>query len=93
MPAFDSFTPMTLANMRQNGVRSLDVTCEGYLCHHNATLDVSGYADDLTVPAFRPRMVCTVCGSIGTADVRPNWREYPALIPAQAALKHFVTRV
>ena len=34
MPAFDSFTPMTLANMRQNGVRSLDVTCEGYLCHH-----------------------------------------------------------
>ncbi len=27
MPAFDSFTPMTLANMRQNGVRSLDVTC------------------------------------------------------------------
>ena len=80
MPAFDKFTPMTLANMRQNGVRSLEITCEGYLCHHNAALDVSGYADDLTVPAFRPRMVCTACGSIGTADVRPNWREHPALV-------------
>ena len=38
---------MTLANMRQNGVRSLDITCEGYLCHHNATLDVSGYTQTI----------------------------------------------
>ena len=32
---------------------------------------------DLTVPAFGPRMVGTVCGIIG-ADVRPNWQERPA---------------
>ena len=34
-----------------------------------------GYPDDVPVPAFGPRMVCTVCGAIG-ADVRPNWQEH-----------------
>jgi Transposase DDE domain group 1 len=34
-------------------------------------------ADDMPVPAFGPRMVCTRCGIIG-ADARPNWREQPA---------------
>jgi hypothetical protein len=27
---------------------------------------------------LRPRMVCTKCGIVGV-DVRPNWREVPAL--------------
>jgi hypothetical protein len=35
---------------------------------------VSGYADDVMVPIFNPRMVCTVCGAID-ADARPNWNE------------------
>ena len=39
-----------------------------------AVLDVSAFADDVTVPSFGPRMVCTVCGAIG-ADARPNWNE------------------
>jgi hypothetical protein len=30
---------MTLANMRENGVRSLSVTCE--LCHHEAVMNVT----------------------------------------------------
>ena len=63
---------MTLGNMRQNGVRRLAVRC--YRCHHEATLDVDSYADDVTVPSFVPRMVCTVCGAID-ADARPNWNE------------------
>jgi hypothetical protein len=33
--------------------------------------------DDVLVPAFGPRMVCTRCGIIG-ADARPNWREHRA---------------
>ena len=33
--------PMTLANMRAQGVRSLWVVCE--LCHHEAVLNVDGY--------------------------------------------------
>jgi hypothetical protein len=49
--------PMTLANMRAQGVRSLWVVCE--LCHHEAVLNMDGYGDAVPVPAFGPRMVCT----------------------------------
>jgi hypothetical protein len=63
---------MTLATMRSLGVRSLAVTCE--LCHDAAPLNADSYADDVPVPSFGPRMVCTCCGIIG-ADTRPNWRE------------------
>jgi hypothetical protein len=65
---------MTLGNMHENGVRSLAITCGALWCHHEAVLDVTAFADDVTVPAFGPRMVCTVCGAIG-ADARPNWNE------------------
>jgi hypothetical protein len=65
---------MTLGNMRQQGVRSLSITCGALHCHHGASMDVSDFADEVMVPAFGPRMVCTVCGAIG-ADARPNWNE------------------
>jgi hypothetical protein len=64
---------MTLGNMRQNGVSTLDVWCGGRHQHHRV-IDVSQYSDDVPVPWFGPRMVCTVCGTIG-ADARPNWSE------------------
>ena len=64
--------PTTLANIRQQGVRSLWVVCE--LCHHEAVLNVDGYGDAVPVPDFGPRMVCTSCGIIG-AFARPNWQE------------------
>jgi hypothetical protein len=63
---------MTLGNMRENGARSLAITCGAVWCNHQAVLDVN--ADDVTVPSFGPRMVCTICGAIG-ADARPNWNE------------------
>jgi hypothetical protein len=62
---------MTLANMREQGVRSLSVTCE--FCHHAATMNVDAFAGTVAVPAFGPRMVCTSCGIVG-ADVRSNWQ-------------------
>jgi hypothetical protein len=61
-----------LGNMRRKGVRSLAVSCA--ICHHQAVLDVEAWPDDVPVPAFGQRMVCTRCGIIG-ADARPNWRE------------------
>jgi hypothetical protein len=64
---------MTLRNMRQNGVRTLAVTCGAVWCHHQATLDVNVFADDVVVPSFGPRMVCTVCGAIG-ADARRRFQ-------------------
>lgn len=65
---------MTLANMRVNGVRSLFVSCGTNFCWHSASLNVDGYSDDLTVPSFGPRMVCTGCGAV-CAEVRPDWSE------------------
>jgi hypothetical protein len=64
--------PMTLGNMRDNGVQRLDVSC--WECHHKAVLDVDGYGDDVLVPSFGPRLVCTKCGAIG-CDARPNWAD------------------
>jgi hypothetical protein len=70
----DPIQPMDLANMRHNGVRSLDVQCNK--CRHRVILNVDHLPGDLTVPSFGPKMVCTKCGTIG-ADVRPNRLEQP----------------
>jgi hypothetical protein len=40
-------------------------------------LSADPWSDDVPVPTFGPRMVCTRCGIVG-ADARPNWREQPA---------------
>jgi hypothetical protein len=61
---------MNLGNMRQNGVRTLAIHCGGRWCNHEAILDVGGYADDVAVPEFGPRMVCTVCGAIGAGEAK-----------------------
>jgi hypothetical protein len=81
--------PLTLANMRANGVRSLAITCGALRCHHRGVLDVSPYPDDVAVPSFGPRMVCTVCGAIG-AEARTNWQERPQFVwrALEAASKH-----
>jgi len=57
--------------MRANGVCILALHCGGGGCNHDAVIDVSRYPDDMPVPSFSPRMVCTICGAIG-ADARPN---------------------
>ena len=44
--------PMTLGNMRANGVRSLDVR----QYHHEAVLSADRWPDHMPVPAFGPRM-------------------------------------
>jgi hypothetical protein len=64
--------PMTLGDMRELGVASPSFTC--MQCNHRAVLDVAPWPDDVVVPWFGPRMVCTKCGTIG-ADARPNWKE------------------
>jgi hypothetical protein len=67
--------PMTLGNMRANGVRSIAIYC--WTCHHDAVMNADRWPDDLPMTLFDPRMVCTRCGMIGNADVRPNWKERP----------------
>jgi hypothetical protein len=65
---------MTLGNMPENGVHRLNVSC--WNCHHGAVLDATAYPDNLPVPSFGPRMVCTSCGIIG-ADAMPDWSQRP----------------
>jgi hypothetical protein len=60
---------MDLANMRQNGVRSLDVQC--WQCRHRTIIKADHWPGDLTVKSLEPRLVCTKRGTVG-ADVRPN---------------------
>jgi hypothetical protein len=67
--------PMTLGNLRAQSVRSLSVS--RWVCYRGGVvLAVDPWPDDMPVPAFGPRMVCTVCGIVG-ADARPNWLERP----------------
>jgi hypothetical protein len=68
----DPIVPMDLANMRQNGVRSLAVQC--HQCLHEVIMNVDHLPGNVSVPSLGPKMVCTKCGTVG-ADVRPNWRE------------------
>jgi hypothetical protein len=49
--------PMNLANMRENGVRSLSVGCLD--CHHDAVVNVDNYPGHLAVPSFASRMKCS----------------------------------
>jgi hypothetical protein len=71
--------PMTLGSLRQLGVRGLLVTCLDPHCHHEVTMSVDDYADEIEVPSFAPRIVCSKCG--GKVDVRPNWKEMPVMPP------------
>jgi hypothetical protein len=68
----DLIEPMDLADMRHNGVRSLEIVCQQ--CRHQTVMNVDHLPGDLTVKSLEPGMVCTKCGTIG-ADVRPNWKE------------------
>jgi hypothetical protein len=53
--------PMTLANMRANGVSSLSATCE--ICHHEALMNVDDFEDAVPVPAIRPIWSASAVGS------------------------------
>ena len=50
-PRSQARDPMTLGNMRANGVRSLDVCC--WLCHHRAILSADTWSDDVPAPLNR----------------------------------------
>jgi hypothetical protein len=70
----DAGEPMTIGNMRENGVRSLAIWCLGRGCEHQTSLNVDHMAAEIEIPTIGPRMVCTRCGFVG-ADARPNWSE------------------
>jgi hypothetical protein len=78
--------PMTLGNMRRNGVRGLFVTC--LHCGHHTEVNVDAWPDHVPVPSFGSRMRCTKCGHLG-ADARPNWIEQRDYLPGGARYRPF----
>jgi hypothetical protein len=70
--------PMTLGNMRQNGVRGLYVTCSA--CGHRTEINVDGWPDDVPVPSFGRHMRRTRCGNLGASAI-PNWIERGNSLP------------
>ena len=72
--------PMTLANMRRQGVHHLIAYCLNDSCRHQAVIDVSKYPGDTPVAWFQSKVKCGKCGARGRRDVRPNWKEAPRSI-------------
>jgi hypothetical protein len=64
------FEPMTLANMRQNGVRMVTATCAH--CGRSADVNVDLLPETLTVPGTGKRLRCSSCGG-KTISTRPAW--------------------
>ena len=66
--------PMTLSNMRKQGVCGLSVTCLNHACRHHSVVNVDDWPHEVEVPSFGLRMKCSKCGG-KRVDVRPNWKE------------------
>jgi hypothetical protein len=67
--------PLTLGNLRQLGVRGLLVQCLDPQCGHETTIGVDDYPDEIELPSFALRTVCSKCGA--KVEVHPNWKEMP----------------
>ena len=52
--------PMTLANMRSNGVRAVTARCEA--CGREADVNVDALPETTTVPKAGQRLRCSRCG-------------------------------
>ena len=72
MPPLDRPKPMTLGNMRQNGVRAVIATCLNRDCGHKADVTVDQLADGMFVPDAGARMRCSACGG-RKIETRPAW--------------------
>ena len=62
--------PMTLANMRENGVRSITAACGA--CNHQADVNVDDLAETIFVPDVARRLRCSACG-VKQINTRPAW--------------------
>jgi transcription elongation factor Elf1 len=75
---------MTLGIIRQLGVRGLIISCLNPQCRHEAIFSAEDYADEVEVPSFAARIVCSKCGE--RVEVRPNWKEMPITPPRPPAI-------
>ena len=62
--------PMSLANMRENGVRAVIATCEA--CNHSADVLVDALPEGVYVPHVARRLRCSACDG-KQINTRPAW--------------------
>ena len=62
--------PMSLANMRLNGVRMVTASCEA--CGRSADVNVDTLPESVLVPQAGKRFRCGSCGA-KTISTRPAW--------------------
>jgi DNA-directed RNA polymerase subunit RPC12/RpoP len=66
--------PMTLSNIRANGVHAVSAACEA--CGHKADVNVDALPETVTVPKAGQRLRCSRCGG-KTISTRPAWHTAP----------------
>jgi DNA-directed RNA polymerase subunit RPC12/RpoP len=62
--------PMSLANMRANGVRAVTATCQA--CGREADVNVDALPENVHVPQVARRLRCSQCGG-KLINTRPAW--------------------
>jgi hypothetical protein len=69
---------ITLAEMRDAGVRGILVYCADYKCSHSIAISADRWPDDMRLSDLEPRFMCKACGKRG-ADIRPDfhWSKPP----------------
>ena len=65
-------TKISLAEMRESGVRGLLVYCADYHCSHSVAISADRWPDEVRLSDLESQFVCQVCGRRG-ADVRPHF--------------------
>jgi hypothetical protein len=70
MPALSRHQKITLAEMRNAGVRGLLICCSNYKCSHSTAISADRWPDDVRLSDLEERFICQACGTQG-ADVRP----------------------
>jgi hypothetical protein len=68
--------PLTLDDMRAEGVHSVDVECA---CGHDAVINVDHLPGHLPVPEVKRLFVCKVCGAKPWRSM-PHWLEREGVI-------------
>jgi hypothetical protein len=63
--------PLTLATMRERGVRSILVWCNA--CNYSVIFNADHLPDDLPVPDVALRMHCSECSSKNIATFPERW--------------------
>ena len=66
---------MSLANMREHGVRAVEPTCEA--CKHEAAISVDDLPGDIYVPDVALKLRCSRCAFEADHD-SPGWTRHQA---------------